>query len=313
MIINLLILAVSLTILVLAGNLLVKGATSIALKLHLSPLVVGLTIIAFGTSAPELFISINSALKDSPDIAMGNVIGSNICNLALVLGLAAVINPMVVKSNTLKIDWPVAMGSGVLLYFFSLDAQLQTYEGIIFLIILAIYLFAIIKKSRKDERALKELEKEIVQPTGHPLWKDLLFIVLGCVGLYFASDWFVESAIELAEGLGVSQRVIGISIVALGTSLPELVTAAIAAYRKQTDLALGNLMGSNIFNIFSILGITAIIKDIEINTIIINYDLWWMLGITALVLPIMFTQKDINRIEGAFLLVVYLVYLFLLF
>jgi cation:H+ antiporter len=315
MIVNLIIFSASLAVLVLAGNFLVKGAISIALKIHMSPMVVGLTIIAFGTSAPELFISINSALKGSPDIAMGNVVGSNICNLTLVLGIAAVISPMLVKPNFIKIDWPVAMGSGILLYLFSLDETLQTHEGIIFLVILIIYLYLIIRKSRKDIMAVMELEKELAKPKvlAQPLWKDLFFIIAGCAGLYFGSDWFVEAAIILAEGLGVSQRVIGISIVALGTSLPELVTAAIAAYRKQTDLALGNLIGSNIFNIFSILGITAIIKDIDVNIVIINYDFWWMLGITAVILPIMLIQKNINRIEGFFLLVVYIVYMFLLF
>jgi cation:H+ antiporter len=315
MIVNLIIFSASLAVLVVAGNFLVKGAISIALKIHMSPMVVGLTIIAFGTSAPELFISINSALKGSPDIAMGNVVGSNICNLTLVLGIAAVISPMLVKPNFIKIDWPVAMGSGILLYLFSLDETLQTHEGIIFLVILIIYLYLIIRKSRKDIMAVMELEKELAKPKvlAQPLWKDLFFIIAGCAGLYFGSDWFVEAAIILAEGLGVSQRVIGISIVALGTSLPELVTAAIAAYRKQTDLALGNLIGSNIFNIFSILGITAIIKDIDVNIVIINYDFWWMLGITAVILPIMLIQKNINRIEGFFLLVVYIVYMFLLF
>jgi cation:H+ antiporter len=315
MIVNLIIFSASLAVLVLAGNFLVKGAISIALKIHMSPMVVGLTIIAFGTSAPELFISINSALKGSPDIAMGNVVGSNICNLTLVLGIAAVISPMLVKPNFIKIDWPVAMGSGILLYLFSLNETLQTHEGIIFLVILIIYLYLIIRKSRKDIMAVMELEKELAKPKvlAQPLWKDLFFIIAGCAGLYFGSDWFVEAAIILAEGLGVSQRVIGISIVALGTSLPELVTAAIAAYRKQTDLALGNLIGSNIFNIFSILGITAIIKDIDVNIVIINYDFWWMLGITAVILPIMLIQKNINRIEGFFLLVVYIVYMFLLF
>jgi cation:H+ antiporter len=315
MIVNLIIFSASLAVLVVAGNFLVKGAISIALKIHMSPMVVGLTIIAFGTSAPELFISINSALKGSPDIAMGNVVGSNICNLTLVLGIAAVISPMLVKPNFIKIDWPVAMGSGILLYLFSLNETLQTHEGIIFLVILIIYLYLIIRKSRKDIMAVMELEKELAKPKvlAQPLWKDLFFIIAGCAGLYFGSDWFVEAAIILAEGLGVSQRVIGISIVALGTSLPELVTAAIAAYRKQTDLALGNLIGSNIFNIFSILGITAIIKDIDVNIVIINYDFWWMLGITAVILPIMLIQKNINRIEGFFLLVVYIVYMFLLF
>ena len=286
-----------------------------ALKAHLSPLVVGLTIVAFGTSAPELFISIKSAIIGSPDIAIGNVVGSNICNLTLVLGMAAVVNPILVKRNSIRIDWPVAMGSGLLLYFFALNNTLNTLEGIIFLIILTVYLFLVIKKSRKDVMAIKALEKEIVDPANlsQPLWKDLVWIVIGCAGLYFGAEWFVGSVVVLAESLGISERVIGISVVALGTSLPELATSVIAAHKKETDLALGNLIGSNIFNIFSILGITAVIQDIAVNEMIVSYDIWWMLGITAIILPIMLTQKDINRIEGIFLILIYGVYMFLLF
>lgn len=315
MIINLVVFIGSLVLLVAAGNFLVKGAKSVALKAHLSPLVVGLTIVAFGTSAPELFISIKSAIIGSPDIAIGNVVGSNICNLTLVLGMAAVVNPILVKRNSIRIDWPVAMGSGLLLYLFALNNTLNTLEGIIFLIILTVYLFLVIKKSRKDVMAIKTLEKEIVDPANlsQPLWKDLAWILIGCAGLYFGAEWFVGSAVILAEGLGISERVIGISVVALGTSLPELATSIIAAHKKETDLALGNLIGSNIFNIFSILGITAVIQDIAINQLIISYDIWWMLGITAIILPIMLTQKDINRIEGIFLLLIYGVYMFLLF
>ena len=307
-----LIFVISLGILIFAGDLLVKGASRIALQLHLSPLVVGLTIVAFGTSAPELFISVNSAVTGSPDIAMGNVIGSNICNLALVLGAASMISPMSIKSNSLIIDWPVAMGGSVLLYLFILDGLLQTLEGIAFVIGLVIYLYFIIKKSRKDTRAVKEVEKEL--PVGgterKSMWKDILFIVIGCIGLYYGSDWFVATAKILASGFGVSERVIGLSVVAIGTSIPELVTAGVASIKKETDIALGNLIGSNIFNILSILGITSIIQNIMVSELIITKDILWMLAITLLILPMMITSKLIARIEGFFLLAVYVYYIF---
>ena len=307
-----LIFIISLVILIFSGDLLVKGASRIALQIHLSPLVVGLTIVAFGTSAPELFISINSAVTGSPDIAMGNVIGSNICNLALVLGTASMISPMSIQSTSLKIDWPVAMGGSLLLYLFILDGLLQTVEGVVFLIALVLYLYFIIKKSRKDNKAIKEVEKElpVAGTEKKMIWKDILFILLGCVGLYYGSDWFVEAAKFLAKGFGVSERVIGLSVVALGTSVPELVTAGVASIKKETDIALGNLIGSNIFNIFSILGITSIIKNILVSELIVSKDIMWMLAITLLVLPMMITSKLIARIEGFFLLVIYVYYIY---
>lgn len=302
----------SLVVLIVAGEFLVKGASQIAIKIHLSPLVVGLTIVAFGTSAPELFISINSALQGSPDIAIGNVVGSNICNLALVLGAAAIINPINIQKNSFNIDWPVAMGASVLLYLFMLNQLLGTIEGIIFVMLLGIYLFIIIKKSRKDTKAVRELEKELSQPKPNRLQVllDIFLIIIGCLGLYYGSDWFVTSAKIISSHLGVSERVIGISIVAIGTSLPELVTAGVASYKKATDLALGNLIGSNIFNILSILGITSIIKNIEINELILNIDIFWMLAITILILPLMITRSEISRFEGFILLAFYAYYIF---
>lgn len=287
----------------------VKGATSIALRIHISPLVVGLTIVAFGTSAPELLISIKSALAGSPDIAMGNVVGSNICNLGLVLGVIAVIYPIHVNSNSIKIDWPVTMGSSLLLYFLIRGGLITIYEGILFVLLLIIYSVFIIRKSRRETKAMKGISEEFdFSPPSKQLGIDLLFIFMGCLGLYFGSEWFVAGAQQLAAFLGVSERVIGLTVVALGTSLPELVTAVVASYRKETDLALGNLMGSNIFNILSILGITSIIKEIEVNKLIINVDMIWMLGITFIILPMMIYQRNVARIEGLILLGIYFFY-----
>ncbi len=305
-------LVIGLIVLIVGGDYLVKGSSSIALRLHLSPLVVGLTIVAFGTSTPELLISIQSALKGSPDIAMGNVVGSNICNLALVLGLTAVISPVKVQSNSIKIDWPMTMGSSILLFIVVRQGYIEAHEGILFLLILFSYLFFIIRKSRKDTKAsrLEMDEEDIPDVPASQIWKDIIFILIGCVGLYFGSEWFVASAKELALNLGVEERVVGLTVVALGTSLPELVTAAVASLKGQTALALGNLMGSNIFNILSILGITSIIQTINVNEVILNKDIIWMLLITLMVLPLMIMRREVGRIDGLILLVVYIVYIY---
>ncbi|MBL6446813.1 calcium/sodium antiporter [Fulvivirga sp. 29W222] len=311
MLLNILMLVVGLFVLIIGGDFLVKGASSIALRAHISPLVVGLTIVAFGTSAPELLISIKAALDGSPDMTMGNVVGSNICNLALVLGVTATIGVIKVNSDSIKIDWPVTMGSSLLLYFVVKEdaAMIKTYEGIIFIVLLVVYTVFIIRKSRKETKARKALEEEMedVAPSSY-IGKDAFSILVGCAGLYFGADWFVGGAKNLALFLGVSERVIGITVLALGTSLPELVTSIVASVKKETDLALGNLMGSNIFNILSILGITSIIKDIHVSGEIIKHDMVAMIGVTLLVLPMMLYKRKMGRVSGAILLAIYIFY-----
>ncbi len=304
-----------LAILVSGGEFLVRGATSMALRMRISRLVVGLTIVAFGTSAPELFVSIQSALSGSPDLTMGNVIGSNICNLALVLGVTAVIFPVQVHTDSIRIDWPVVMGSSVLLYLLVLGNLISSVEGLLFIILLVVYTVFIIKRSRRKTREVQNLQNldadsEIPETPSAHLWKDILFIVLGTVGLAIGSDLLVKASQSLALQLGITERIIGITLLALGTSLPELITSVIASFKKQTDIAFGNLIGSNIFNILSILGITSLIRSIPVNDIIIHTDIIWMLGITFLILPMMLYKRRIGRLEGATLLVIYLLYIY---
>lgn len=303
---------IGLIVLIVGGDYLVKGASSIALRLHLSPLVVGLTIVAFGTSAPELVISIQSAVSGSPDLAMGNVVGSNICNLALVLGLTAVINPVKVQSNSIQVDWPVTMGSALLLYLTVREGFLEFWEGVLFVVLLLLYLVFIIRQSRKDVKAMQKMmdQDDIPDAPSKQIWKDLGFIAIGCLGLYYGSEWFVGSAKELALSLGVEERVVGLTVVALGTSLPELVTACVASYKGQSDLALGNLMGSNIFNILSILGLTSMIQSIPVHVDILNKDIIWMLLITLMILPLMIMRREVGRVDGLILLVVYSIYVY---
>ena len=200
----------------------------------------------------------------------------------------------------------------ILLYFIVQDGFLTAIEGILFILIITVYLFFTIKESRKDTIASKKSMEsdEIPDAPSKQIWRDVVFIILGCVGLYFGSEWFVGSAKDLAISLGVEERVVGLTIVALGTSLPELVTAALASYKGQTDLALGNLMGSNIFNILSILGITSIIQKIQVNQAILNKDIIWMMLITLMILPLLVMRRIVGRIDGLILLIVYTVYIY---
>ena len=254
---------IGLIVLIAGGELLVRGASAIAYRMSISRLVVGLTIVAFGTSSPELFISVQSALDGHSDMALGNVIGSNICNLALVLGVTAVISKIPVDNSSIKLDWPVAMGSSILLFLLLYwDQRLDWWEGAFFVTTLVIYITYVIRKSRKENKKKAKLEAELnLNEEEKPKEKeslkqwgvDILWLVLGCVGLYFGSDWLVDSAVRIFKGFGVNERVIGLMVLALGTSLPELATSVVAAYRGNTDLALGNLIGSNIFNVLSIL------------------------------------------------------------
>lgn len=299
-------------VLILGGDYFVKGSSSLAFRLKLSPLVVGLTIVAFGTSAPELLISIQAAFKGSPDITMGNVIGSNICNISLILGLTAVITPVLVNKNSIRIDWPMTMGASILLYFTVQKGYITSLEGAGFFVLLIVYIVFIIRKSRKDHVpfSIQHPNENIPEAPPKQLTKDIVMIILGAVGLYYGSKLLVGSVKDLAVAMGVEERVVGLTMVALGTSLPELVTAAVASYKGHTDLAIGNLMGSNIFNILSILGITSIIKPITVNASIIHIDIIWMLSLTLLILPLMVIGKTINRFTGIILMVVYFVYIY---
>lgn len=304
-------LILGLVLLVIGGDFLVRGASNLAYSVQISPLVVGLTVVAFGTSAPELLVSLQAALDGSPDISMGNIIGSNICNLTLVLGATAVFYPILVHENSIKIDWPMAMGSSLLLYFFiSHDHVVQRFEGIIFILILAIYTYFLIEMSRREtlERMAEEHE-EVPEIVGSAVLKEIGFLALGGVMLYFGSEWFVGGAKSIAQGLGVSDAIIGLTVIAIGTSLPELVTSIIAAYQKNTDLAVGNLLGSNIFNILSILGLTSIVKDISVNPQMVDVDMWIMMAIVVLVLLLMLFGRKIGRLSGGILLITYASYL----
>jgi cation:H+ antiporter len=312
MFLNILILIVGLITLILGGEVLVKASSKLALRFNISPLVVGLTVVAFGTSAPELLVSLNSALKGAPDFALGNVVGSNISNLALVLGLASIVGFIPIKKDSARRDWPVTFFSSILLYVFAFDGLISSIEGIILFTLLILYLWMLMRATKRENRNEDKTEQPKDANTKWHITNDIFQMCFGIVCLYFGADWFIEGAQTIAENAGVSQRVIGLTILALGTSLPELFTSVIAARKGETDLALGNLLGSNIFNIFSIVGITAIIKPLEVNAEILHTDFPWMLGITLLILPLMIFRKRLGTPSGIILLVAYSSYIFFL-
>lgn len=297
--------------LLISGHYLVKGSVSISQYFKVSKLVIGLTVIAFGTSAPELIVSVQAALKDHPEIAVGNVIGSNISNIALVLALTAIIFPVSIRRSSLLVDYPVMIFSGVLFFVFVYGGWLNRTEGIVFLGLLSAYVYFSLHKSHIQQ---KKIDIVMNKPISS-FWVSMAIIIVSCFGLVAGADILIDNASIIATNLGVSERVISISLIAVGTSLPELVTSVIAAVQKESDIAVGNIFGSNIFNIFSVLGITAIIKPIEVTAMLRDFDTVWMLGITFFLLLLILPVKKwrITRLSGVLLLSVYILYIYLVF
>jgi len=300
-------LVLGLVILIFSGDYLVKGAVGVAEKFKISPLVIGMTVVSFGTSAPELFVSIKAAWEGSPDLAIGNVIGSNIANIALVLSITVLIFPIIVDRNSKIIDWPMMMFSSILFYVFSLDNVISTIEGVAMVSILLVFTILLIRNSRKLNLDLDE----VIDGTPSNMGLTVLYLIGGLVGLKFGADWFVEGAKGVAKSFGMTDKVTGVTIVAFGTSVPELVASGVAAYRRQTDISLGNLVGSNIFNILIVLGITSIITPIQVAESVMVFDMYWMLGIALALYPMMFIGKKMGRIHGLILLSAYITYIVL--
>ncbi|MDF1546543.1 MAG: calcium/sodium antiporter [Bacteroidales bacterium] len=295
-----------LTILVVSGKYLVQGGVSIARYFNISKLVIGLTVVAFGTSAPELIVSINAAVSGNPEIAFGNVVGSNITNIALILSFTALLIPIPVHKNSLRFDWPMMMLASVLLYVFILNDKLDWYEGATLFVLLLVYLFFLITKSEKEPETLGDVEKVKQLSLG----VSLLLILISSAGLAFGADFLVDGASSIAESWGVSKRVISLTIVAIGTSAPELTASIIAALKKETDISIGNIIGSNIFNIMAVLGITSMIKSIPIDHIAFSFDIIWMIFLAILLFLFIYPFKTVflNRAEGLLLLLAYIIY-----
>ncbi|MFT4577017.1 MAG: cation:H+ antiporter, partial [Polaribacter sp.] len=290
------------------GDWLLKAAVGLSLRLNIPKIVIGMTVVSFATSAPELIVSIKSALNGFPDLALGNVIGSNIANLALVLGITVTLSKIDVEKSFYRTDWPVMMIASVLLYYFlAQDGKIEFYEGAIlfsFLVVFLIYLLRFQKNAIVDE--ILEDDAQL------PMSKIVLFVTIGGVGLWAGSELLIKGAVSLATDFGVSERVIGVTIVSVGTSIPELAASVIAVLKKEKAISLGNLIGSNIFNILAVLGITSMITPIELKDVeLLNYDIFWMLGISFLVLPLVFFPKKLRLDwkDGIVLLILYVVFI----
>lgn len=301
-------------VLLLAGaEGLVRGSSALALRFGLTPLVVGLTVVAFGTSSPELVVSVTAALKGDGGFAVGNVVGSNIANLALIVGLAAALSPMAIHKSLIRWDLPVMLFSALLLVFFLHNGWLGRLEGAVLTSGIVAYLVVSIRASRQEVRDLKliGLLEPVEEAMAHPevsVWRHLLMTIGGLALLLFGSSQLLAGAVVTAERLGVSEAVIGLTIVAVGTSLPELATSVVAALRKHGDIALGNAIGSNVFNTFGVLGPAALAQPMTRDGV--GYDaLIIMLGVSALTFALLCLGLRMQRWQGFFLLLIYAAYL----
>ena len=307
---DLLLIVVGLVLLIFGGDWLLKAAVGLSLKLEIPKIVIGMTVVSFATSAPELIVSIKSALDGFPDLALGNVIGSNIANLGLVLGITVCLGAMDIQKSFYKTDWPVMMIASVLLYVFvAYDEVIVFYEGVIlftFLILFLVYLLKFQKQAVVDEMPEDD---ELLS-----LHKVVLFLVIGGVALWGGSELLIEGAVGMAQNFGISERIIGVTVVSIGTSIPELAASIIAVMKKEKAISLGNLIGSNVFNILAVLGITSMITPVSVmDRGLLTNDIFWMLGISFLILPLVFFPKKLrlNWKDGILLLGLYVTFVYI--
>lgn len=311
-IISLVLLLVGFTGLVVGGNLLVQGAVSIATRFNISPMIIGLTLVGFGTSTPELVTSVQAVFANSPGIAMGNVVGSNIVNILLILGITALLNPIHINPDALKRDGTVLMAVSLLCLGAVLYGTVTAVTGFMFIAALFIYVATTIYMERRSQtpaQVMYESEAAIFVVKEHPAWRSGITMLVGLSIMLVGAHLLVSSAVDIASTLGISEAVIGLTVVAIGTSLPELVTSVIAARKGQSDVAFGNIVGSNIFNILGILGVTSILRPIDVPSVIASLDIWIMLSATVLLVVFAWSGRRIARREGAFLAIGYTVYL----
>ena len=304
-----------LLLLLFGGEFLVRGAVALADRLGVSHLVIGLTVVAAGTSAPELVVCLIAALEGSPGIAVGNVIGSNIANILLILGVAGLICVLPVNRRSLYRDGSVAIFAAILLAVISMTGTIERWHGFLMLVCLVAYLGFCYRSDRRSRKAQASIDVEIEELAGKDrrLWLLLLYLFGGLAGVLVGSDLLVQGATEVARAAGVSEAIIGLTLVALGTSLPELATGIIAARHKHTDLALGNVLGSNIFNILAIMGVVAVTQPLAVPAEIIAFDLWAMLGVTIAFLAVAFLARRIGRPVAVVFLFAYAAYILALY
>jgi cation:H+ antiporter len=299
-----------LLLLIAGGNWLLKSAVDLSLKLNIPKIVIGMTVVSFATSAPELIVSINAALDGFPDLALGNVVGSNIANLGLVLAITVLLSPISVKRSFYTTDWPVMMLASLLFFgFIYFDGILEQYEGIIMVVCLFLFLVYLLRFQKPAVDAEEE-----VATIALPIYKTVLFLGLGGIALWGGSELLINGAVGMATVFGVSERVIAITVVSVGTSIPELAASIIAVIKKEKAISLGNLIGSNIFNLLAVLGITAIITPVKVvDDGLLSNDIFWMLGISFIILPLVFIPKGLRLgwRDGLILVGIYLSFVYI--
>lgn len=308
--------AVGLVVLLLGGDLLVRGAVALSLRLGIPALIVSLTIVAFGTSAPELLIAVKAALEGAPGLALGNVIGSNTANILLVLGVPALIAGLDTSNCDTRSSYVQMIGASVVFIVLLMLGPLNVWHGCVLLALLLAMLTRAVMDARSARQAGAEaLSEEVAEAAAHPLplWRALLYLVAGIVGLPFGADLLVDAARALATDFGVSDEVIGLTLVAIGTSLPELATTVMAALRKQADVALGNVIGSNLLNILAIMGVTSLFGPLIVDDKLLRVDIWVMLAASLLLIPFVFGRWQLSRPVGIAFILGYGVYMVSLF
>jgi cation:H+ antiporter len=310
----LVLLIVGLVLLVLGAEALVRGASRLAAMVGISPLVIGLTIVAFGTSSPEMAVSIMSGLAGQSDISVGNVVGSNIFNVLLILGVSSLVAPLVVAQQLIRLDVPIMIGVSFLMLFFGLDGTITRIDGIILFALILLYTFFLIYQSRREQNSQVQEEYaqygNIAERSSRQWLINGAYIIGGLIALVIGSRWLVDGAIVIARALGISELIIGLTIVAAGTSLPELATSIVASIRGERDIAVGNVVGSNIFNILAVLGLTSIVSPdgIPVSTAALRFDIPVMIAVAIACLPIFATGNLITRWEGVLFTGYYLAY-----
>lgn len=298
-----------LILLVLGGNWLLKASVALSLKLEIPKIIIGMTVVSLATSAPELIVSVNAALNGAPDLSLGNVIGSNIANLGLVLGITLLFGHIKVEKGFYKNDWPILMIASLLLYVFLWNDQIiDRTEGIVFLVFLAVFLIYLLRFQKAA--VFDELPED---DEAMPLYKVALFLLIGGLGLWGGSELLVNGATALAIQFGVTERVIAVSVVSIGTSIPELAASIIAILKKEKAISIGNLIGSNIFNILAVLGFTSIITPIPVvDDRFLSFDIYYMLAISFIILPLVFIPKGsrLDWKDGIILLGTYVFFIY---
>jgi cation:H+ antiporter len=301
-----------LILLVLGGDWLLKSAVGMSVRLNVSKIIIGMTVVSFATSAPELIVSLKAALDGFPDIALGNVVGSNIANIGLILGVVMIISEMKVDASFFKTDWPAMIIASFLLYFLLLyDGEIARMEGAVLFLLIILFVIYLIKTQKSNEPEFEiELEKAM------PMYLIVWFLLIGGGALYGGSELLIKGAVNIANAFGVSDRIIAVTVVAVGTSIPEFAASLIAAIKKESSISIGNIVGSNIFNIFSVLGLTAMIQPIKlVDQKLLSSDLLWMIGFAIVLLPLVLLPKRgyLDRKAGIILVLGYGVFIYMTF